>query len=200
MAELSIEMELKQYILTKYKSIRAFTQEAEIPYSTFDTMIKRGISGTGVNTVTKICKTLEIDLKSLADGKIEPLGNKSLNNIVYINSEKNNPILELRVESGLSVKEFAESVGVSEALVEHWERGVISPNHKDIINISKAFNVDIYDLLPDEAGVKFADVGLPSVPVDSTLFANYQKLNKLGREKLIEYSEDLVNNNKYMEK
>ena len=84
MAELSIEMELKQYILTKYKSIRAFTQEAEIPYSTFDTMIKRGISGTGVNTVTKICKTLEIDLKSLADGKIEPLGNKSLNNIVYI--------------------------------------------------------------------------------------------------------------------
>lgn len=199
MADLSIEMELKQYILTKYKSIRAFTQEAEIPYSTFDTMIKRGISGTGVNTVTKICKTLEIDLKSLADGRIEPLVNKTVNNKNYIKLENNNPIQNIRIELGLSVKEFAEAVGVSEALVEHWERGVISPNHKDIITISKVFNIDLFNLLPEESGVKLADVGLP-VGVDSILFANYKKLNKLGKEKLIEYSDDLVNNSKYTEK
>lgn len=199
MAELTIEMELKQYILSKYKSIRAFTQEAEIPYSTFDTMIKRGISGTGVNTVTKICKTLEIDLKSLADGKIEPLGNNSGNSITYIDLERKNKIQNIRSQLGVSVKDFAEAVGVSEALVEHWERGVISPNHKDIINISKAYNINVFDLLPEESGVKLADLGL-SDSVDSVLFANYKRLNKLGREKLIEYSDDLVNNNKYIDK
>ena len=43
---MNIEERLKQLILSKYKSIRAFTKEVNIPYSTVDTMLKRGISGT----------------------------------------------------------------------------------------------------------------------------------------------------------
>lgn len=71
--KIPIENKLKQYILTKYKSIRAFTQAAEIPYSTVDSMIKKGIDGTGINTISKICKTLSIELESLASGRIVPI-------------------------------------------------------------------------------------------------------------------------------
>ena len=34
---------LKDLILEKYKSIREFTQEIDMPYSTVDTILKRGI-------------------------------------------------------------------------------------------------------------------------------------------------------------
>ena len=68
---MSVEEDLKQFILQKYKSIRAFTQEIEIPYSTVDTMFKRGIQGAGVGNVLKICKALEIDIDSLAEGNIK---------------------------------------------------------------------------------------------------------------------------------
>ena len=68
----TVELELKKFILSKYKSIRAFTIAADIPYSTVDTMIKKGIGGTGINTMIKICNTLSIDVESLANGYIKP--------------------------------------------------------------------------------------------------------------------------------
>ncbi|WP_313525392.1 hypothetical protein [Anaerotignum sp.] len=68
---MSVEEDLKQFILQKYKSVRAFTQEIEIPYSTVDTMFKRGIQGAGVGNVLKICKALEIDVDALDEGIIK---------------------------------------------------------------------------------------------------------------------------------
>lgn len=68
---MSIEDELKQHILQKYKSIRAFTQEINMPYSTLDTMFKRGIQGASVSNVIKICRVLEIDIDALDDGIIK---------------------------------------------------------------------------------------------------------------------------------
>ena len=41
---MTIEEKLREYILTYYKSIREFTQKAEIPYSTMDGILKRGIA------------------------------------------------------------------------------------------------------------------------------------------------------------
>ena len=68
-----IEDKLKEYILSKYKSIRAFTQEADLPYSTVDTMFKRGIMGMSVQNVINMCNTLSIDINKLAEGVIEPI-------------------------------------------------------------------------------------------------------------------------------
>lgn len=61
------EERLKQEILKKYKSVRAFTKEIDVSYSTVDSMLKRGLSGAGVSTVLKVCKALGIDLESLID-------------------------------------------------------------------------------------------------------------------------------------
>lgn len=68
----SIEENLKEYILSKYKSIRAFTKEIDVPYSTIDNMLKRGIGGTGMNVIFSVCKALNIDTDELANGKIAP--------------------------------------------------------------------------------------------------------------------------------
>lgn len=68
---MNIEEQLKQLILSKYKSIRAFTKEVDIPYSTVDTMLKRGISGTSITTVLKICNALNIDADALVDNELK---------------------------------------------------------------------------------------------------------------------------------
>ena len=70
---MTIEERLKDLVLTRYNSVREFTLVADIPYSTFATMMKRGIMTTHINTILKICATLKISADALADGEIVPL-------------------------------------------------------------------------------------------------------------------------------
>ena len=72
MIKLTIEEQLKTKILDQYKSVRAFTQEIDIPYSTVDTLFKRGIYGTGVSTILKIFKALDLDVESISTGELKP--------------------------------------------------------------------------------------------------------------------------------
>lgn len=44
---MSPEERLKQEILKNYKSVRAFTKEINVSYSTVDSMLKRGVAGAG---------------------------------------------------------------------------------------------------------------------------------------------------------
>lgn len=69
---MSVEEQLKQLILSNYKSVRAFTLETQLPYSTVDNIFKRGIGGTAVTTVVKICDALNITVEGITRGHIEP--------------------------------------------------------------------------------------------------------------------------------
>ena len=64
---------LKEVILDKYKSIREFTQEIGMPYSTVDTILKRGIRKSNVDNLIRICEDLEISADALVQGYIEKL-------------------------------------------------------------------------------------------------------------------------------
>lgn len=68
---MTVEEELKELIISRYKSLRQFSIEIEMPYSTIDTMLKRGVGKAGILNVIKICQALAIDTDALADGKIE---------------------------------------------------------------------------------------------------------------------------------
>ena len=68
---MTIEEQLKAEILKKYKTVRAFTSVAEIPYSTVDSIFKRGISNAGVGTVIKIFGALGLDIESLRVGELK---------------------------------------------------------------------------------------------------------------------------------
>lgn len=69
---MSIEETLKKLILDRYGSIREFTQKINIPYSTFDTILRRGIQNATVHNVILICNALHISADELADGRITP--------------------------------------------------------------------------------------------------------------------------------
>lgn len=68
---MTVEEQVKSVIIQKYKSIRAFTQAIGVPYSTIDSMLKKGIAGTGIQTVIKVCHALEIDVESIQTNKIK---------------------------------------------------------------------------------------------------------------------------------
>ena len=61
---------LKNVILSKYRSVREFTQQIGMPYSTISTIFKRGIDNSNVQNIIKICKALGISTDDLAVGKI----------------------------------------------------------------------------------------------------------------------------------
>lgn len=69
---MTTEEKLKEYILSRYKSIREFTLMAEIPYTTVKSILDRGVGNSSVNNVIKICKALHISADGLANGQIVP--------------------------------------------------------------------------------------------------------------------------------
>lgn len=55
------EQKLRNLILDRYASLRQFSLEVGIPYSTLMTLLSRGISGASFDLVVQICKALQID-------------------------------------------------------------------------------------------------------------------------------------------
>lgn len=74
---MTIEEKLKALILKRYHSIREFTIEIGVPYTTVDSIFRRGIGNSSVSNVIKICKALRISADALADGEIAPVSNQT---------------------------------------------------------------------------------------------------------------------------
>lgn len=66
-----IEEKLKNMIIEKSGSVKSFSAFINIPYTTLDSILKRGIDKANVLNIIKICNALNIDVDSLANGKIE---------------------------------------------------------------------------------------------------------------------------------
>lgn len=70
---MTIEEKLKDLILKRYNSVREFTIEIDLPYTTISSIFKRGIENSSVSNIIKICKALNISADALADGEISPV-------------------------------------------------------------------------------------------------------------------------------
>ena len=55
------EQKLRNLILDRYVSLRQFSIEVGIPYSTLMTLLARDMGGAAFDTVAKICRKLEIN-------------------------------------------------------------------------------------------------------------------------------------------
>jgi transcriptional regulator with XRE-family HTH domain len=86
-----VEQELKTLILQKYRSVRAFSEETGIPYSTIDSIFKRGIANSSVSNIIKICRALGIDADSLGDGTVEPRRKEITAAAAHFNIDKLTP-------------------------------------------------------------------------------------------------------------
>ena len=72
---MGVERELKELILSKYKSLREFSAIIDIPYTTLDSILKRGVNKAGITNIIKICSHFNISVDKLAEGKIIPIEN-----------------------------------------------------------------------------------------------------------------------------
>lgn len=70
---MTTEDKLKELILKRYHSVREFTVQNNIPYTTLDSMFRRGVDNSSVANVIKVCKALGISADALADGEIIPI-------------------------------------------------------------------------------------------------------------------------------
>ena len=68
---MTVEQKLKDLILSRYKSIREFAITIDMPYSTIDTILKRGVNRANISNIIAVCKELDIDVEALGGGKIE---------------------------------------------------------------------------------------------------------------------------------
>lgn len=71
------EQKLKELIISKYGSLNKFCEAINMPWTTLDSILKRGISKANITNIMKITKELNIDTESLAFGIISE---KSLSN------------------------------------------------------------------------------------------------------------------------
>lgn len=99
-------------------------------------------------------------------------------------------------KSGLTQKQLAEQLGISPSAVTNWIKGKNSPDIEYIAIMCDIFNIGISDLLVSDT-IKKAPAISGSDIQKQRLIENYEKLNPLGQEKLVDYSEDLTGNEKY---
>lgn len=64
-----LEEKIRKLIIEKYGSVRQFAFKINVPYTTVDTILKRGIDNSNVGNVIKMCKALNISVENLIDSK-----------------------------------------------------------------------------------------------------------------------------------
>lgn len=201
------EKKLKELILSRYKSIREFTLEIDIPYTTLDSIFKRGIGNSSVSNVLKVCNALHISADALAEGRIEYTYDDNTSNVTnafyeeigemnlsadeikhllfYVKSMRNpkftygNVIKEAREAKGFTIDQLAEAIGSSSEEIHAYEENDFFP-----INRLK----ELYDVL----GVTYYDI----LGVRKMFSESYKKIVNLGlapeeMEDLFKYAEFL---------
>lgn len=64
------ELKLKEMIIDRYGSLKKFCEIIDMPWTTLDSILKRGVANSNITNVMKITKELKIDTESLASGII----------------------------------------------------------------------------------------------------------------------------------
>lgn len=88
---MSSEELLKEYICSKYKSIRQFAMLYGLKYSTITAILARGLKNSSIDNVLEICNALNISTEALVVDKM----------IVPLSQEPNNVVPE-RIEAYLN--------------------------------------------------------------------------------------------------
>ena len=65
-----MEIRLKEIIIERYGSLKKFCEKIDMPWTTLDSILKRGVANSNITNVMKITKELGIDTESLATGTI----------------------------------------------------------------------------------------------------------------------------------
>ena len=120
---MSIEEQLKELILSRYRSVLEFTNSIGMPYATMASIFKRGIQNSSVVNIIKICSALGISTDALAENRIEPIKqgikhSTELNNIVIELKKKTPVTLNGDVLTENEVKTIVDALEISMEMVK----------------------------------------------------------------------------------
>lgn len=144
---MTIEQKLQEYILSNYKSIMQFAKSADLPYTTVKGIFSRGIWGTSIQNITRICNVLSIDINALVDGEIKPkinVGNLSNHEKKVITSYRQKPEMQPAVDRLLGVDE--EEPELIPTLVAARSKNNDEPIHIENVPDLSKFPVDDTEL------------------------------------------------------
>lgn len=65
-----LESNLKELIINNYGSLKKFAESINMPWTTLDSILKRGVANSNISNVLKITKALDINAEKLVDGEI----------------------------------------------------------------------------------------------------------------------------------
>ena len=88
-----LENQIREMINSRYGSLTAFCKKIDVPNTTIDSILKRGIGKANVLNVIKMCNELGLSVDSLKHGILEP-----------VNSD------ELATSDSLTSKELADQI------------------------------------------------------------------------------------------
>lgn len=119
-------------------------------------------------------------------------------------------IKKYRKKNKLTQNQLAQLIDKKEITVRRYEKGDITPPITVLLDIAIALGEPLEKIVEDDKNVvyekynngyevslkEFSEVKETTNP-QTILLKNYNKLNELGKTKLIEYSNDLINISKY---
>ncbi len=73
---MDLEEKLKTLIIDNYGNLKNFAKIIDLPYSTVDTIFKRGLMKSGIANIISICNELNISVDGLSSGVIEPISDE----------------------------------------------------------------------------------------------------------------------------
>lgn len=65
-----LESNLKALIIKKYGSLKKFTEIIDMPWTTLNSILNRGVANSNITNVLKITRELGLDAEKLVDGEI----------------------------------------------------------------------------------------------------------------------------------
>lgn len=118
----------------------------------------------------------------------------------------------IRKQKKLSQKKLAEIANVSQASINYWEKGQRTPSIEAIEKLANALDVPTSQLLGEDYMIDdgfiftfdnendLKEVGQKKLIFPTkrkTLLDAFSQLNTDGQDKVIEYTEDILENSKY---
>ena len=99
-----LESKIKELIISRYGSLKKFSEKINMPWTTLDSILKRGIANSNITNVLKITRELGLDAEKLVDGELLFISNESTTLAAHFDGE------EYTEDELDEIRQFAEFV------------------------------------------------------------------------------------------
>lgn len=108
-----------------------------------------------------------------------------------------------RLEKALTAREvkpieLAEKTGISQSAISQYRSGYIKPKDKRLVKIAEALSVNPSWLMDLDVPMELKTTADFPLTVDEVVFiSTFDELNEAGKQKVLNYISDLLDNPKY---